>query len=166
MRSASVSRCEMASGVDGAIAGQLGRLPRGEIGVECWCEKGMPSVIKTSATVEDGSPFPTLFYLTCPLLRRLLARLEDEGLIGRLSKRIASEPELRRELADATEAYVRERGSADGGIGGSASLEGVKCLHAHYAHYLARGINPVGRLTAEALEKDWGNERHCESCRV
>ena len=37
-----------------------------------------------------------------------------------------------------------------GGVGGTRT--GVKCLHAHYAWYLAGGDDPVGRWVADQLQ--------------
>ncbi len=36
-----------------------------------------------------------------------------------------------------------------GGVGGTRA--GVKCLHAHYAYFLAGGDDPVGRWVEERL---------------
>jgi hypothetical protein len=48
------------------VAEQLGRPPRGLRGVAHRCPCGCPDVVETAPRLEDGTPFPTLFYLTCP----------------------------------------------------------------------------------------------------
>jgi hypothetical protein len=62
-------------------------------------------------------------------------------------------------LESAHRAYETERSELlssssgpdpSGGVGGTA--EGVKCLHAHFAHHAAGGQNPVGRLVASWVE--------------
>ena len=70
------------------IAEQIGRRPRGLAGVPVRCSYGFPQVIRVRPLV-DGKPFPTLFWLTCPYLVREVDRLEADGWIGRLERRMA-----------------------------------------------------------------------------
>ncbi len=66
------------------------------------------------------------------------------------------------ELAEAHARYAAERDAAiapdhvgprpSGGVGGTRL--GVKCLHAHWAWFLAGGDDPVGRWIAARLERD------------
>ena len=49
-----------------AVAAQLGREPRGLRAVAHRCPCGLPDVVETAPRLPDGSPFPTLYYLTCP----------------------------------------------------------------------------------------------------
>ncbi len=48
------------------LAGQLGRVPRGVVDVAARCVCGRPIVVRTAPRLEDGTPFPTTFYLTHP----------------------------------------------------------------------------------------------------
>ena len=68
-------------------------------------------------------------------------------------------------IAAAHDAYAAERDAAlpagwDGprptaGVGGTR--QGIKCLHAHYAWFLAGGPDPVGAWVADALAAGAGD---------
>jgi len=155
------------------LASQLGREPRGDVTVVVRCRRGVPQVIRTGPSLPDGSPFPTLFWLTCPALARDVSRLEAEGRISQIQSRVDADPELAGELARAASSYALARLSAGdasrpgAGIGGAADPRAVKCLHAHYAHFLATGDNPVGRIVAGLVKHpDPKTERLCANCRV
>lgn len=149
------------------IEEQLGRRPRGVLAVEHRCPASHPQVIRVYPLIE-GKPFPTLFWLTCPEVVRQISRLEHEGWIERLEELIQSDPELRRRYHESHRAYIRERWEAlseedrrwveahgllevfqGRGIGGLRNWDRVKCLHMHYAHYQARGENPIGKWIEE-----------------
>ena len=150
------------------IAEQIGRRPRGLAGVPVRCSYGFPQVIRVR-TLVDGKPFPTLFWLTCPYLVREVDRLEADGWIGRLERRMAEDEQLRASMVRAHERYIERRSAllSDGdrltiesrgqassllekGIGGIADRRRLKCLHLHIAHDLA-GENPIGRIVCEML---------------
>ncbi|MBC7246203.1 MAG: DUF501 domain-containing protein [Actinobacteria bacterium] len=138
---------------------QLGRPLRGEVAVASRCPHGRVQVIATSPLLEDGTPFPTLFWLTCPLLQRAVSRLEGSGFREELRRRLEGDEDFAAALRRAEEGYrearsawARRLGVAERvealygdreGIGGTVA-GGLKCLHAHLAHYLAGGANPVG----------------------
>jgi len=113
-------------------------------------------VIRNHPVDRDGNPFPTLYWLTCPDAVAAVSRLEAEGWIGRLDERVERDPDCRERLEEAAREYAAERerlreGAGEwGGVGGSRG--GVKCLHAHYAHHLAGGLNPIGAWVAERVE--------------
>jgi hypothetical protein len=153
------------------LRGQLGREPRGVLGIERHCRFGYPQVIKVYPLLRDGAgearPFPTLFWLTCPALVEQLSRLEQQGYIKALEQALAEDERLRREYYEDHRRYIAERwaalspedralaerlGLAEGlrarGIGGLADWDRVKCLHLHYAHHLARG-SAIGRWLEE-----------------
>jgi exopolyphosphatase/guanosine-5'-triphosphate,3'-diphosphate pyrophosphatase len=119
------------------------------------CAHGHPLVIRNASVDADGRPFPTLYWLTCPDHVKAVSRIESEGWIKRLADEAVVDPDLRISLRRAHEAYARERGrlhpgaEAWGGVTGTRS--GVKCLHAHYAYYLAGGPDPIGRWVANRL---------------
>jgi exopolyphosphatase/guanosine-5'-triphosphate,3'-diphosphate pyrophosphatase len=120
------------------------------------CGPGHPLIIQNHPLDPAGNPFPTLYWLTCPESIKAVARLESAGWIKRLNEQAEIDPNLRTGLRRAHEEYARERGRVvrgserEGGVGGSA--QGVKCLHAHYAYYLAGGPDPVGRWVAAAVK--------------
>ncbi|HEY9523023.1 MAG TPA: DUF501 domain-containing protein [Thermopolyspora sp.] len=154
-----------------AVAAQLGRPPRGLRRVAHRCRCGLPDVVETAPRLPDGSPFPTLFYLTCPKVASAIGRLEGSGLMKRMQARLADDPELAAAYQAAHDDYVarRDRAAAEDGLAplprGTQSAGGmptrVKCLHALVAHELAApGSNPFGREVLDLLP-DWWSEGPC-----
>ena len=139
-----------------AVRRQLGREPTTPFTVVARCGSGHPLVIRNHPVGADGRPFPTRYWLTCPDASKAVSALESEGWIGRLNARADSDAGFRAALERAHRGYAEERGriveGADrwGGVGGTRT--GVKCLHAHYAHHLAGGVDPVGAWVAERVE--------------
>jgi exopolyphosphatase / guanosine-5'-triphosphate,3'-diphosphate pyrophosphatase len=121
------------------------------------CGPGHPLVIRNHPIDPGGNPFPTLFWLTCPEAVKAVSRLESAGWIKRLNDQSEVDPDLRTGLRRAHEAYARARGEllpgAErwGGVGGTE--RGLKCLHAHYAHYLAGGPDLVGAWVATQIDE-------------
>ncbi|MDQ3963696.1 MAG: DUF501 domain-containing protein [Actinomycetota bacterium] len=111
-------------------------------------------VIESHPVDEDGEPFPTLYWLTCPILVKRVSKLESEGAMAEMNEKLKSDPPLRSRLADAIEAYVGARDDhaviADAGTPPGGGPDRVKCLHAHVAHELVEPSNPVGALTLAA----------------
>jgi uncharacterized protein len=147
------------------IAAQLGRPLRAFSKPLVRCHLGLPVVIEVPPVLDDGTPFPTHYWLSCPLAVRRVARIESRGDIGVIEERVAADPEFDRRLSAAHERYRSERDvlipedaihRPSGGVAG-ASL-GVKCLHAHYADFAAGVVsgepwdNPVGELVAAEVE--------------
>jgi hypothetical protein len=137
-----------------AVAALLGRPPAGRFHVVVRRPSGDPVVIRNAPSLEDGTPMPTLYWLVDRTLSRQVARLESEGAIGQLEREV--DPV---ELRAAHDAYARERDALvvhgdgpvpTGGVGGTR--EGVKCLHAHLANFLASGLDPVGERVAASIE--------------
>ncbi|MDD3717425.1 MAG: DUF501 domain-containing protein [Actinomycetota bacterium] len=154
---------------------QLGRPVRGEVRVAARCPHGVVEVIANPPLLPDGTPFPTLFWLTCPLLQRRVSGLESGELRGLLRRKAEEVPGFAEALRQAERDYAVEREkwadrlgagekareyfSGREGIGGTVA-GGLKCLHAHLAHFLAGGDNPVGAEVAEELSG--AQERECE----
>jgi uncharacterized protein len=150
-----------ASQLDTAIvAEQLGREPRALRAIAHRCPSGHPSVIQTHPRLADGTPFPTLYYLTCPRLAALVSRLEASGLMREMTARLAAEPELAAAYHAAHRAYLTERDAIEP-LGTEVSAGGmpgrVKCLHVHVAHALAAGsgVNPFGDQALDLLRDEW-----------
>ncbi|MEY3020301.1 MAG: hypothetical protein RLZZ272_1285 [Actinomycetota bacterium] len=137
------------------VSAQLGRPARGRPAVVHRCAHGLPTVVRVDPRLEDGTPFPTLFWLTCPRLRSEVGRLEADREMRRLGERLADEPELAEAYASAAQRYVAARDGLgrplDGGPGAGGMPDRVKCLHVHVAHELATGDNPIGRLALERI---------------
>ena len=156
------------------VGWQLGRAPVAAIGVARRCPYGFPQVVVTHLLHRDEEHFvffPTLFWLSCPFLGAAVARLESAGGVKRYERRLAEDPDLAARYRAAHEAYREERrtllsreevrflrdvGALDRletGIAGLGNLRRVKCLHAHLAHFLARGENPIGETVAAELSQ-------------
>jgi hypothetical protein len=132
------------------VARQLGRAPRAFRGVAVRCPFGRPAVTEQAPHDDDGRPFPTQFYVTCPYLVAAISRLEAAGGVERWTRAAHEDPELARSLADAQEEQRRLRPELDAGIGGSTRSGSLKCLHAHAAFALARPGYELGdRILAE-----------------
>jgi len=136
------------------VAVQLGRDPRGTLDVVARCQYGLPLVIRTSPRLDDGSPFPTLYYLTCPVAARQIGRLEAAGTMRDMERRLEEDEQLRAAYVSAHERYMAQR-DAISVLDESASAGGmplrVKCLHALYAHERADG-NPIGAIVRDRIE--------------
>jgi hypothetical protein len=132
-----------------AVAHQLGREPRGVLEIAYRCPNGEPGVVKTAPKLPDGTPFPTLYYLTHPVLTAAASRLESSGLMREMTNRLQQDPVLAAAYRQAHESYLAERDAIEP-LGTSVSAGGmpdrVKCLHALIAHSLAKGpgVNPLG----------------------
>ncbi|GAB3446071.1 DUF501 domain-containing protein [Actinophytocola sediminis] len=142
------------------IAAQLGRPPRAVRAVAARCPSGHPSVVQTNPRLADGTPFPTLYYLTCPRLTSLVSRLEASGLMREMTERLADDPDLAAAYLAAHQAYLAQRDAIEA-LGTEVSAGGmpgrVKCLHVHVAHTLAMGpgVNPFGDEALALLAPDW-----------
>jgi hypothetical protein len=131
------------------VTQQLGRDVRGHWSVVHRCHLGIPTVIENHPQVE-GRPFPTLFWLTCPLLVKRISRQEAGGRMAELNERLDTGDPIRARLAASIEA-MRVRRDAHGRIEDSGSPPGggpdrIKCLHAHAAQELADPPDPIGAL--------------------
>ncbi|MBV9141411.1 MAG: DUF501 domain-containing protein [Pseudonocardiales bacterium] len=143
-----------------AVAAQLGRPPRALRSVAHRCPCGLPSVVQTHPWLADGTPFPTLYYLTCRRLTGLVARIEASGAMREMTDRLARDPALAQAYRAAHESYLAER-DAVAPLGTQVSAGGmpsrVKCLHVHVAHALARGpgVNPFGDEVLHQIDPWW-----------
>ncbi|HEY2813475.1 MAG TPA: DUF501 domain-containing protein [Acidimicrobiales bacterium] len=136
------------------MAALLGRAPRSDVEVVVRHADGSPAVIRNPPILDDGTPMPTRYWLVGEPERTRVSALESAG--GVRAAEAAVDPAL---LSDAHDRYARERDAVIavdhegprpfGGVGGTRT--GVKCLHAHYAWYLAGGDDPVGRWVDQQL---------------
>ena len=143
-----------------AVAVQLGRQPRSPVEVVARCHLGVPVVIAVPPHLDDGTPFPTRYWLTCPLAVRRISRIESAGGVRKAELRIEADQTYRERFEAATARYAGERDALiasdapphhpSGGVGGTQ--QGVKCLHAHYADHAAGNDNPVGEDAAASIE--------------
>lgn len=145
-----------------AVAAQLGRVPRDVDSVAHRCPCGQPDVLATRPRLSDGTPFPTLYYLTCPRLAAAIGRLEASGEMARMTHRLAGDPELAAAHGGAHTDYLRRREVIEvvpeiAGVSAGGMPKRVKCLHSLAAHALAvgPGTNPLGDETLAAVTPWW-----------
>jgi len=141
------------------VSAQLGRPARGVVGIAARCVCGAPTVVATAPRLPDGTPFPTLYYLSHPAATAAISRLEASGTMAEFARMLADDEELRLGYERAHRAYLADRDSIehveeiDGFSAGGMPVR-VKCLHALAAHALAagEGVNPVGDLALTRAE--------------
>jgi uncharacterized protein len=139
-----------------AVARQLGRDSRGVLEIAYRCPNGEPGVVMTAPRLPDGTPFPTLYYLTHPVLTAAASRLESSGLMRQMTERLQQDPQLADAYRRAHESYLAERDAIEPlgtTFSGGGMPERVKCLHVLIAHSLAKGpgVNPFGDEALAAL---------------
>jgi hypothetical protein len=137
-----------------AVERLLGRRPQGAYEVVVRHADGSPLVIRNAPLLDDGTPMPTRWWLVGEPERTRVSRLESEGGVDEAEAAVGPAA-----LAAAHARYAAERDTAlppghtgprpFGGVGGTRV--GVKCLHAHYAWFLAGGDDPVGRWVHDRL---------------
>ncbi len=149
------------------VAAQLGRRPRGVVAVAHRCRCGLPDVVRTAPRLEDGTPFPTTYYLTCPRASSAIGTLEANGVMAQMSERLTEDDDLSARYRAAHEDYLQRRdelGSVQPieGISAGGMPDRVKCLHVLVAHSLAAGpgVNPFGDEALDLLEA-WGVDGPC-----
>ena len=125
-----------------AVTAQLGREPRSVIEVAHRCTCGQPDVLKTSPRLEDGTPFPTMYYMTCPRATGAIGTLEANNVMKHLADELAADSELAADYAHAHEMYLAEREAIEhvaeiAGISAGGMPTRVKCLHVLIGHSLA-----------------------------
>jgi hypothetical protein len=139
---------------------QIGRPLRGDPTVAARCHLGLPTVAAVAPILEDGTPFPTRFWLTCPLAAKRIGRLESIGGVRRMEAKRRADPEFDAALSQAHRRYGALRdvlipGDHEGPVpsgGVTGLIQGIKCLHAHYADTAAGNDNPVGAVVAGWIE--------------
>ncbi|HEX2498710.1 MAG: DUF501 domain-containing protein [Actinomycetes bacterium] len=145
-----------------AVAAQLGREPRGLRTVAHRCPCGLPDVVESYPRLSDGTPFPTLYYLTCPRATAAVSRLEAAGRMRELTERLAADSELAARYVQAHRDYLERREALGhvpeiAGISAGGMPDRVKCLHVLVAHALAAGpgANPIGAEVLAELPAWW-----------
>ncbi|SDI99984.1 hypothetical protein SAMN05444157_1207 [Frankineae bacterium MT45] len=151
-----------------AVAAELGRAPRAIRAVAHRCPCGNPDVVETSPRLPDGTPFPTLYYLTCPRAAGAIGTLESSGLMREMSERLLEDEELAANYQAAHESYLARRdevASLDGippvheiaGTSAGGMPRRVKCLHVLVGHSLAAGpgVNLLGDEALALLPEWW-----------
>lgn len=169
MTPASRPECEGA-----VVAAQLGREPRPPWRVQARCRFGYPTVIVSPSRLDDGTPFPTWAWLTCPFVAARVAAVESAGGTGKWAELARSDAGLAaalRRADDATRAArTAESGGEDAcgdvGLAGQRDPLGVKCLHAHVALSLAGIADPIGEAVLAEVGAECDDERCSELSKV
>ena len=145
-----------------AVAAQLGREPRAMRAVAHRCPCGRPDVVETSPRLADGTPSPTLYYLTCPRAASAIGTLESSGLMREMTDRLQTDEALAGQYLAAHESYLARREELEhvdeiAGVSAGGMPKRVKCLHVLVAHSLAAGpgVNPLGDEALALLEAWW-----------
>ena len=147
---------------------QLNRKINGLYQIESYCYYGFPRVISTIPKLNDVL-FPTLYWLTCPYLKKQLDSLEESGMIRELSYKISKSKELLTLYIKETEEYIKRRSrlfqmhfpneeiperiskSGIGGIKNWKKLSGIKCLHLHFAYFLVYPEEIIGNMINDKI---------------
>src|SRR5690349_24865801 len=144
------------------VEAQLGRRPRGTRAIAHRCPCGNPDVVETMPRLDDGTPFPTMYYLTCPHATAACSRLESAGVMRDMQGRLSTDPELAAHYAKAHQDYLDRRQAIEDvpeirNVSAGGMPDRVKCLHVHPGHALAagRGVNPFGDEVRDAIEPYW-----------
>lgn len=141
------------------VEAQIGRPLRADSKVVAVCHLGLPVVVAVPPILDDGTPFPTRFWLSCPLASVRIGRLEAAGGVKRMEQKALEDADFGSALAAAHARYQAVRDALvddsteprpSGGVAGTKT--GVKCLHAHYADTAAGNDNPVGAHVATWIE--------------
>lgn len=164
---ATIARADLDS-----IQEQLGRPPRGILEISSRCPSGHPNVVKTEPRLDDGTPFPTLYYITCPRVAAQIGTLEASGLMREMSARLKEDDDLVAHYTRAHAAYLAEREAIGhvpeiAGISAGGMPTRVKCLHVLIGHSLAKGpgVNPLGDEALRLLG-DWWTGSGCAPAKV
>lgn len=136
------------------VAHLLGREPRSAYTVAVRGADGAPVVLRNLPVMDDGTPMPTLYWLIGPAEVTAVSVLEAAGGVDEAEAAVGLEAidDIHRRYAAERDTLVPpdHRGPAPfGGVGGTR--RGVKCLHAHFAWWLAGGDDAVGAWTAARL---------------
>lgn len=148
------------------VHAQLGREPRGVVAIAARCICGNPAVVATLPRLPDGTPFPTLYYLTHPGAVVAASQLEAVGVMRQLQERLGDDADLAASYQRAHEQYLADRYALEDvpeihGISAGGMPTRVKCLHVLVGHALAAGpgVNPLGDAALEMMADTWSPTR-------
>jgi hypothetical protein len=136
------------------VSAQLGRPARDVIGISARCVCGAPTVVSTAPRLADGTPFPTLYYLSHPAATAAVSTLEANGVMPQLAQLL--EGDVSDAYLAAHRSYLDDRNGIEfvpelDGISAGGMPTRVKCLHALVAQTLVAGpgMNPIGDIALE-----------------
>ena len=134
----------------------IGREPQGDFRVVVRSRNGEPVVLMNAPLLDDGTPMPTLYWLVGTSEVYAVSQIEADGGVDRVEELLGLDTidAIHRDYAASRDALVppsHEGHRPSGGVGGTR--RGVKCLHAHFAHWLAGGNDDVGAWVARQLDE-------------
>lgn len=153
------------------VAAQLGRPLRGRYRAAHRCPCGAVDVVATAPRLDDGTPFPTTYYLTCPRATAAVSTQESDGMMKELERRLADDEQFAADYRRAHEAFLAGRAALAAawdldvpeidGVSAGGMPTRVKCLHALVGHALAAGpgVNPAGDTALAQLPPWWAAGR-------
>lgn len=158
------------------LSRQLGRPVRDVVEIPARCVCGNPLVAATAPRLSNGTPFPTTFYLTHPVITSAVSRLEAAGVMNSMNEQLAGDAGLAAAYRSAHEEYLAARAAIGerSGIGAVPEIDGVsaggmptrvKCLHVLVGHSLAAGsgVNPLGDQALDMISEWWTADRcYCD----
>lgn len=155
------------------VARQLGRPASIQFVVRVKCPYKWPAVIENRPINSAGKPNPNLYYLTCPYLVRHLSRLEDRKFSRTFKRIINEDARLLKILHSAQRKHARiwhemasgqscRKGAEGPLIAGARDETHIKCLHAHFAYYLAHPEYEPGKIIATKLGEIWCRDQQCK----
>lgn len=134
----------------------IGRVPQGDFRVVVRSAHGEPVVLLNAPLLDDGTPMPTLYWLVGAAEVYAVSQLEADGAVDIVEELIGLDA-----IDVIHTSYAQQRDSLipssheghrpTAGVGGTR--RGVKCLHAHFAHWLAGGHDAVGEWVALQLDE-------------
>ena len=138
---------------------QLDRKIRSNIDVVAKCHFNLPVVVDVPKNLDDGTPFPTMYWLTCPMYVKKVSTLESNGMVKDLDNQLVDNKKLNKLWRKRQKSYENERNkkyknlsntiSPIGGVGGTT--KSIKCLHSHLADELVSGENVIGKVVLESV---------------
>ena len=140
------------------------------------------NVLDESVLIE---PFPTMYWLTHPLLRALTSKLElgETHSVKILETRLSTDDVALELMKAAHRAYGEARWqlltdddqaemerrqwkeslAGDAGVAGIRKPFAIKCLHTHLAHYLSGGPGSEKNVVGKWVLEELGNLVHARS---
>ena len=88
---------------------QLNRNLRSEIKVAVKCHFDLPVVVDVPKNLDDGTPFPTMYWLTCPMYIKKVSTLESHGMVKELDNQLNRNRKLRKLWLKRQKSYEKER---------------------------------------------------------
>ena len=138
------------------VTALIGRTPQGEFRIVVSNKSGEPVVLMNAPLLDDGTPMPTLFWLVGKQDVAAVSTLEADSTIDVVEALIGLDAidQIHQRYAQQRDAFIPPHHTGprpSGGVGGTR--RGVKCLHAHFAYWLAGGDDQVGQWVANQLDQ-------------